>query len=659
MISANTLNAQQTIQGTLVSSENNSPLAFAKIKVLGENRGAISNEDGAFELKNLMASDSLRISHYSVASRTVSVQYFLEQDTLVFSKRFQEINAIEITASKGALLELFDIARIKIDRSDAVDSKSYFSLESSEEGTPVELIEAYYQAKTRGGRIEDLVLKNGRIGMSSLDNEYFVSLSTTQFLQDYNLHKAAGSKFPQNPLMLSLRKIKNLYNYTVTSINDGILTVEFTPKKAINRGALFPSKVYLDKANERITRVEFAKDDLRTHPFKEINPSDTIRRLDFFVAYSFSEDEASRLERIELDYRMDYESKTGMKNMQSNGILLFHDTRSAFSLPLYPESVKLFSDYDKIVSQPYNEFFWSTNEAISPSEKKETYKRYFETHGVLLNFNELSTINPKVFAERIVPWSTDRIQLYQMNDQKAFSLASNQAKDFQNKVLLSDLYELSGFIYVDRNTHGDSVNLEVHTLINLEESFYYLQRTPRTVCFLNIYYDLIEIHRRKLSEKLHSLKPSAIEIEEIYAASQLELADVLRTYLKTVERGENEAALEEYIQRVEKALGIDNSFLILSEEEWSKIDPANKIPDPIIQRYNYGSALISIGRYKDALTVLLEAEAQGDGHPWLLYNIGLCYLKLGAPDLACPYFKRSEGAGERLEQEIKDTCADF
>lgn len=656
MINGGALIAQEAIKGTLVSGQENHPLSFAKIKVMGERRGAISNEDGVFELGNLTPKDSLRISHYSVTPRIVSARYFLENDTLVLDKHFQEIDAIEVAGVKGALLELFDRARVKVDKSVSVNSKSYFSLESSSDGMPVELIEAYYQAETRGGRIENLALKNGRIGMSAMGNEYFVSLSTTQIVQSYNPHKATNNKFPQSPMMLPVRKIAKLYDYKVLSIQNGVLKLAFTPKKVINRNALFPTTVYINKADETLLRVEFSKDDLRTHPFKEINPRDTIQRLDFFMAYNFDAKQQG-LEQIELNYRMDYKGVNGIKDIQTNGIFLFHEPHATFSLPLYSESVKLFSDYDKIVSQPYNNFFWSTNEAISPSKKKESYKHYFETHGVLLNFNELSTISPKIFSDKLIPWSTDRIQLYHINDADAFSVASQQAKDFHNKVIISELYELQAFIYLDRNASADSTHYEVQTLINLDESFFYLEQTPETVCFINLYYDLVEIHRRELAAQLQKDKPDISDMKKMYASAQLRLENELKTYLKEVERGNNEKALQYYIDKVHSALGIDNAFLIQDEEQWAQFALATEMPGPITQRYNYGSALINIGRYEDALIVLLEAEEMGDQHPWLLYNIGVCYLELGNDDLGCEYFKRSEDAGERLEAEILENCA--
>lgn len=652
----NALVAQEAIQGVLVSG-NNTPLAFASVKVLGENKGAISNEDGRFELKGVSENDSLRISQYSVTARIVTVAYFLENDTLILDQRFQEIEAVEVEGSKGALLKLFDAARAKIDKAAAVDSKGYFSMESSADGSPVELIEAYYQGKTRGGRIEELELKNGRIGLSTLDNQYYVSLSTTLILESYNLHKATSVNFPDNPLMLSLRKIKRLYHYRVTGIQDGIISLEFIPKKAINRSALFPTTVYMHKASEELLRVEFKKDDLRTHPFKEINPEDTIKQLDYFAAYNF--DPAShRLERIELNYQMDYKNVVGIRNIQSNAVLLFHDTTHSFTPPIYSAGTTLFSDYDKIVSQPYNSFFWDNNSALSPSDKKLLFKAYFERYGVLLNFDELSAVNPKVFANKLIPWSERRIQLYDMNEVEAYQVASREVKEYKNASVMAELYDLRALIYLDRNETPDSTHFEVHTLINLDESFYYLKRTPYTLCFVNLYFDLVEIQRRKLAEQLHRNPPTGPETEMVYEQNQKELNEVLKKYVKAVERGTNVEALEKYIDLVDEELGIDNSFLIMPEEVSQQLDSAWQIPDPIIQRYNFGSALLKIEKYTEALEVLLEVEAMGDNHPWLLYNIGACYLKLGNEDAACAYFTRSAEAGETLEAEIANRCSE-
>lgn len=645
---------QQNIHGTLLSEENE-PIPFAKIRVAGTNRGAIANEDGSFTLEDVKPTDTLIISHYAISTQPIIASFFFTENILVLDRRFLQLEEIEVSSTKGALLNLFDEARDALSSAPGYFSKTYFSLESDADAHPVELIEAYYQGKTQGGRIQDMTLKNGRIGMSPLDNEYFASLSTTQIIKDYNLHSPLRSRFPRNPLMLSVRKIKKWYNYKVSSVYDGVLTITFTPKNAINRYALFPTKVYLHKPSKQIIRLELMKEDLKTYPFTEINPGDTIQRLDYFAAYNFDE---QRLESVELNYKMKYDGFSGLKNIHSRAVLLFYDTTSSFSLPIYSDRVSLYSDYDKIVSQPNNPFFWSLNAAISPSDKKTAYKEYFETHGVLLNFDELSKVSPTVFAQKLVPWSKNRIQLYDMNEAIAYEIAVADAKEFHNKTLVSDMYDLRAFVYVDRNAGEDSTHFKVQTLINLQDSYYYLFRSPFTVCFVNLYFDLVEIERRNLERKLVGLKPSESQMRDLYQESQINLNRRLKQYLKSVEHGRNQQVLNYYIELVKSELGIDNSFLI--QEEIVLSDSLIQPPtDPIIQRYNYGSALLKIGEYQRALEVLSEAEAMGDQHPWLLYNLGICHLELGNIEVACFYFLKSEAQGEKLESKIQGICTKY
>jgi len=647
---------QQSISGTLLSHSNREPVSFAKIKILGTNRGAISNEDGVFELEEVSESDSLLISHFSVVETTVAASYFLRSSELVLLDRVQAIPAVEVIGAKGEILNLFDIARDKLSKAEQYESKTYFTMESSADNLPIELIEAYYQSTTKGGRIQGLSLKNGRIGMSTINNSYFVSLSTTQVLKDYNLHDKKHSEFPWNPLMLPKRKIKRLYNTKVTGVSDGILTIRFVPKKELNRNALFPATVYLDKPNQCIVRIEFTDNDLRTHPLRVINKSDTISRLDYDVAYNFSCTD-QRLESIELQYKMDYLGPFGLKHIHSEAAMLFFDTTLSYTLPLYGDEVNLYSDYDKIVSQPNNDFFWVNNEVLTLSRKKKAYKRYFERNGVLLNFNELSAINPKVFANRLKLWSPDeRIQLYDLNEVNTDGIAEIIEDGEPKKMVLTELYELRALIYLDRNQTADSTHFEVKTLINLQDSYYFLKRTPFTVCFINLYFDLVEVQRRKLEQKLKGQQPDLSQMKELYESSQSELNRILKTYIKEVERGTNQQAMEHYINLVKRELGVDNSFLIEQSDLLSRLDSTLQIPDPIIQRYNYGRALLSIDKYKLALEVFLEAEAMGDRHPWLFYNIGLCYYHLGEKEIACEYFLKSEAAGEELEAKLKIDC---
>jgi tetratricopeptide (TPR) repeat protein len=135
------------------------------------------------------------------------------------------------------------------------------------------------------------------------------------------------------------------------------------------------------------------------------------------------------------------------------------------------------------------------------------------------------------------------------------------------------------------------------------------------------------------------------------------MRSALKLFLKEVELGKNETAIQKYIQLIRKELGIDNSLLIEREELHVTVNQEDATEkNEYIDRYNYGSALLKIGRYEDALKILKEAEDLGDEHPWLFYNLGVCFLKFEEIEMACHYFQKSGSLGENLEEEIKKIC---
>jgi tetratricopeptide (TPR) repeat protein len=136
-----------------------------------------------------------------------------------------------------------------------------------------------------------------------------------------------------------------------------------------------------------------------------------------------------------------------------------------------------------------------------------------------------------------------------------------------------------------------------------------------------------------------------------------EMKMALKQFLKNVDHGKNEIQLMRYIDFIKNELAIDNSLLIEDEEFRLIVDGINNDDQiEIIDRYNYGSELINLGRFKEALPILIEVEEMEDLDPWLFYNIGICYLKMEQMDKACEYFTKSGEYGERLEEKIKKLC---
>ncbi|GEM_PF-2886556 len=652
------LDAQELITGSLYDKVTGEPVPYAKLRILHTNRGTLTNEDGYFEMA-CTESDTLIISHSLYKEIRVPAIYFRLNPRLALKHSYQQIEEMVVIGSKNELLDLFIDAKENLSKNTSFNSKAYFSLESNAQGTPVELIEAYYNAEINASGIRQMDLKNGRIGMSMHNNNFFVSLNTTNVLSNYSLFKSKYNQLPDNPLHYSKRKLKKHYTIKFLSVENGLHKLHFIPSNEKTSEYLFEAIVWIQKSERRIVRMEFKKTELKQMPFVELNASDRIDSLNFYLTYNFdNQDEKNNLQNIQFHYDFLYTHRSSQRHINSSGAMLFYAPDFTFDLPYYDHQASLFSDYDKIISQPFNAFFWKNNELLSRSKKQEKYAEYFDQNGVLLNYNGLEQINP-IFKNKLIPWSEERVLMHQINGTDYFSVSTSSLYSYHSVTTLSELYNFEAFIYLDRNQSESAVDYHVKTLINLEESFYLLEKNKNTLCLINLYFDLVEIERRKLSKRLNSADWSMQQVDSLYKQSRSNLETQLKTFLKDTERGENESAIYKYVQLVREELNVDNSLLIGLEQLVLTKDGEEMERDVFSEVYDYGSALVKIGKYAEALKVLQDLEELGDTHPWLFYNIGVCYLELEDEEKACNYFFKSKIQGEELEEAIEQKCASY
>lgn len=644
--------AQVKIQGTIIHSETGEPVPYAYVKKKKTNRGAITNEDGYFQLL-CEEGDTLVISFVSFQKQELPYTYFIENDKCFLKPSSNELATVEVYANFDFLYALFDKARKNLKQSETYSSKAYFSLESSTRGIPVEMLECYYNADISPSGIDNLGLKNGRVGMSQLDGIYFASLNTTDVISDYRLLTRYDSRFPDNPLQLSKSRLKRNYRMRLLAFEDGVYKLRFKPKKAFDQH--FTSTIWIDKESEQIVKIKLSQKNMKKHPFVTIDPAHTMDSLYFNIAYTFSNDASQSLDKIEFDYQLNYNNGVQTRKMSTGGVFLFFEKNAAFDLPYYSLTGHTLSDYDKIVSQPYNQVFWDYNEVISPSKKSIRYRDYFRKNGVLLNFDELSKHNSKVFKNRVAEWNESRVLMEEINSDGDYYVS--RENDYHQAGMLSDFYDMKVHIYLDRNQQGDSVHYLSRTLIDLDDSYYYLEPNKNTACILNLYIDLVEIERRSMMEILESGSWSKSQVDSIYTKSQKWLETNLKYFWKDVEHGDNEVAVEKYIKVVNANLGVDNSLLIWSDYMAGTIGPDQiNVTEPWVELYNYGTALLQIGKYEDALIHLEAAYEMGSRDPWLLYNLGLTYLKLERIKKGCEFLTMSKEMGEEVPKELLSEC---
>ena len=559
IITAGKSQAQTTIKGSIVDSETGAPLPYAHVVKMSTYTGTVTNEEGIFTF-NCSDDDTLLVSYIGYEKRKIPCSYFLSHSKLHLTQIENQLGAIVVHADNNYLYDLFEAARINLSKGNTSESKAYFSLETTSRNLPIELLECYYNAKTNPTGISELKLKNGRIGLADNAGGYFLSLNTTDIISGYNLLQKGMNQFPANPLQFSLTKLKKHFNLTLKSIQDQVYKVQFSPVK--DSTGNFYGYAWIDKESECLIKINLFQKDLKRHPITAIDPSHAVNSLNFDITYIFSNNKQQQLQQIDFQYELVYHNTLRTDRVQSRGVFLFYDDENTFSLPYFSAENSFVTDYEKIVAQPYNEQFWQHNKFLYPTKKIEDYRKFFRKNGILVNFDELSKQSP-FLKNKVKIWNSDRLSLAQINE----IMPSDIKRLIEESVVLAraQLYNFSYRIFVDENIIDDSTYFIVKTIINLEKSYYALEQKENTACFINIFFDLVEIEKRKMHGILTRQAWSDHQTDSICASSISRLETDLDRYLKTIDHGNNREALQSYIKLVADSLGIDNSTLISRE----------------------------------------------------------------------------------------------
>ena len=145
-------------------------------------------------------------------------------------------------------------------------------------------------------------------------------------------------------------------------------------------------------------------------------------------------------------------------------------------------------------------------------------------------------------------WSTNRIFLRtdprNTNANTIYAVAAN--------------YDLEMQIYLDMNRDGDSLNILSATIFDPFKSYYFGEISSRTNCFVNLYFDLLEIERRKMMDKINASERTEKVVHRIYNKTMEDIAELKKQYLNEVNMGFNDKALMKWNGIVMEQLHVNN-----------------------------------------------------------------------------------------------------
>ena len=571
------LSAQITYTIGIRDFKSNEPLSYCSVIIKASGKGTITNEEGFFQLSLNPLSDTIIVSYLGYGKRAIAVSTLSKKDFVSLERSGILLREAVIYGNDDDFLyNIFYQSKGNLARSGGFESKVYFSLETVSEKQPVEILECYYNGKIKSNKINELHYKNGRVGLARLNKGYFVSLNISKALVSFDLLKP-NEDFPATPFQFDKKNLKKHFDLRLVSIisdADSIYHIEFNPKN--KQKDYFAGEVWINKKTMFPVKIEMKNDLTDKHPLLPLWDTYTIDSVSLDLSYSFLQkghkyllNHTSFKYSLGYDYKEDFHERLDeyreimkKRHIETRGIMYVYDYNEPFILPKADYDPN-FSDYRLITSFPYNEVFWKMNKGLVQNERQKEYIAFFEKNGLLFSFSKITGLKNTIFENNNLFWSSEsRLSVNEHKlDREGILNPSLKSSMEHNEVIRSELYKFKTQLYLDINQDGDAIHHFSASIFDIFESYYLLKKEPEADCFINIYFDLVEIERQKMEKILQSGYRSVAELEAVYELTLTGIDQVTKRYLKEVQSGKNFEAFIRWNNYVMEHLGINNFTL--------------------------------------------------------------------------------------------------
>ncbi len=567
LLSAQTA-AGYSVEGRVLDQKSDTPIAYASIYNQTTGKGAISNTDGYFKLEVQSAADSVFVSFVGYERAALP----LNNRNRFFEVRLEEsaqlLGEVTVVADDNAwLYDLLHDCKSKATKAKTT-SKAYYELKSFVNGAQVELVECFYNSRLDGYDLGELSLKTGRIAMQPYQKRFFVSVESsraTAMLKTFE----ANAYFPKSPLEMNRRQLKKAYYLDLSKKYrdenlDSILVLDFTPKNA--PGLFFKGQVWVNYSKKHLVKIHLECSNATQHPFLPLFTTDSIQKVDLQFTKTFETTNGRTFfKHIDFAYRVAYKSRNEKAYAVSTSAVLYaYDEGKSFLLPRFNFATDYhLGDYKKINAIPYNAFFWKNNQELKLNDQQQANEAFFDHPKSLTNraaFLPNSYIDNGLLEHPYLFWSEKRIRLREFAPQNAAGKPTAQP-------FLEKPYDLNIKVFLDLNPFGDTLQHVTATLIDPYESYYRLPITDTVLCFINLYFDLVETERRNLEAAISASDKTIATFGKLYEKILTNITTLKQQYFNEVERGENKKAMRKWNNYVREKLGIDNIGLFRLYEE--------------------------------------------------------------------------------------------
>jgi len=567
--------AQTSVKNIIIDAETKKAIAYCNIFNRSTNNGVISNAEGRFFIEIESLDDIISISFIGYATRNIQAKRIINWNSVSLKKKQYQLKEVEIHSDNDYLYDIMVDCRKALKKMNNKQvSKSFFILNTSSNQQPLELLECYYNARQTSGKLDDLYLKNGRFALQPSNNRFFLNHNTSQVFNRLNFIKRSDI-LPDVILQYGKNGMKKRFDVSLDYSNADLYKISFWPKN--NKTNSFHGEIWIDKHSSLIKKIHLNAQNISKHPFIAF-ADDSIANVSLNTTYTFRQnDSIFAIEHIIFDMNFTYYSITGstllsnklpdlVREITISSVLFFYDFNNPFILP-YLEYDNLYTDYRKISIIPYNKNFWSSRKLLLTNEQKKQAE-ILNKEGVLVNYDTgnygINFMKDEFKSEKkyykgfyehpsYLFWSsTVRVVL----KKDIIIKQSNQAYSYSG--IPNDMYDFKVQILLDINSNDSKFDCKSYTIFDLTKTFYWLKTNEYSNAFVNIYFDLCEIERRKMENKLLKYNKSLRQIDSIYSNTLLNIENVTHKYKKEVQRGNNVKDLKKWNDYVLDELGIDN-----------------------------------------------------------------------------------------------------
>lgn len=571
-----------TIKGQLIDQSSKASLAYAHIYNLRTKVGSVTDEDGYFGFEGNALGDTLSVSFIGYISRIMVIDSKQELK-IELQENIQQLEELTLEYDNSDYLYQLIQACIKNKSKVKAEGKAYYELHSFKAGKQVELVESFYNASIKGYDLESLKMKAGRLGIQTGENGgTLVSLESSKAILKLNLIEDADN-FYENPFQLSYRQLKKWYDLNVfkayTSNSEEMLVVRFSPKtEDLN---LFDGLVWINKTTKQIHKISLECEDCRIHPFLvNSNHERHIDQLNLKIIKTFEPQKGNMiLNHVDFTYSMQYLSRMIKMKTTTKVLVDIYNFKERFNLPKYNrfDEPRHDQDYREIAEAPYNTFFWDKHNEFSVFDKGEENKDFLNHPNTIQGEEYLHKLTlgergeSEFFEHPSFTWSKKRLRFAEVrkDDTTHMGQPIETPKYYgpYNGQFKSDMYQFYGKIYLDRNEYQGQVDIVLESIFDSSRSFYKLPIDWKVQVFVNMYFDLVEIEKRKLEQLITASDQSIQTINLLYEQSEIRLSATHKLYIKEMRRGDDRAAMEKWSALIYSKLKINNIEVFQHEEE--------------------------------------------------------------------------------------------